>query len=75
MCQTFDSYFCIVVTPDQAVADLCVLDAADDSAALRAASEIARAWPAGGRVEVYRGERPLGVIAAAAAGAPLRQAA
>ncbi|SFS78152.1 hypothetical protein [Brevundimonas viscosa] len=75
MSQTFDSYFCIVVTPDEPVADLCVLDAVDDAAALRAASEIAHAWPAARRVEVYRGERPIGVISAATPDASLLEAA
>lgn len=65
MSQTLDSYFCIVVLPDQPVADLCVLAAADDAAALAAAGGIARAWPAAGRVEVYHGERALGVISSA----------
>ena len=75
MSQTFDSYFCIVVTPDQPVADLCVLDVRDDAAAMGAAAGIARAWPAALRVEVYHGERSLGAVAGAATGAPLRAAA
>jgi len=62
MSQTFDSYFCIVVLPDQPVADLCVLNAADDAGAMKAAARIAQAWPTARRVEVYRGERPLGAV-------------
>jgi hypothetical protein len=75
MSQTFDSYFCIVVLPDQPVADLCVLDAADDAGAMKAAARIAEAWPTARRVEVYRGERALGVLAGADKTAPLPAAA
>ena len=57
-----DPYFCIVTLPDQPVADVCVIAAADDAEALRRASEIAAAWPGWARVEVYQGERPVGVL-------------
>lgn len=75
MSQTLDAYFCIVITPDQPVADLCVLDAADDEAAMQAAEEIARAWPAARGIDVYRGERRVGTIGAASTPAPLKEAA
>ncbi len=67
MSQTSDPYYCIVVLPHEPVADLCVLSARDDASALRAAADVARAWPAGARVEVYQGERRVGVHEAAEA--------
>ena len=56
-----DPHFCIVALPDQPVADLCVLDAADDAAALLRAAAFAHAWPDGAWAEVFRGERRVGV--------------
>lgn len=57
MSQTSDPYFCIVALPDQPVADVCVLTAADDASAVARTGEIARAWPGWVRIEVYQGER------------------
>ena len=62
MSQTSDPYFCIVALPDQPVADLCVLSARDDAAALRAAAEIARDWPGEAWIEVFQHERRVGVL-------------
>ena len=75
MSQTSDPYFCIVVLPDQPVADLCVLDAAEDAGAMGAAAQVAREWPDYLRVEVYRGERRVGALHAAEDGHRLPQAA
>lgn len=55
-----DRYFCIVSLPGQPVADLCVLDARDDAAALRQAEAAAAGCPGWIRVEVFRGERRVG---------------
>ncbi len=57
MSQTSDPYFCIVALPDQPVADVCVLAAADDASAIARTAEIARAWPGWVRIEVFQGER------------------
>lgn len=57
-----DSYFCIVSLPAEPVADLCVLDAADDGAALGKADEVALGWPVDATVSVYLGERLVGVL-------------
>ncbi|MDZ4111966.1 MAG: hypothetical protein U1E18_20540 [Brevundimonas sp.] len=57
-----DSYYCIVATADEPVADLCVLDARDDGTALdraRAVAEAAAGWE---QVSVYAGERVVGVV-------------
>lgn len=76
MSQNSDPYFCIVALPDQPVADLCVIAARDDAAALSRAAEIARDWSGSARIEVFQGERPVGVLQnAPAAGAPLARAA
>jgi len=57
-----DSYYCIIGTAGDEVADLCVLDAADDQNALsraRAAAEGVAGWA---QVRVYSGERLVGTI-------------
>lgn len=75
MSQTSDPYFCIVALPDQPVAELCVLSAADDAGAMKAAGEVARQWPEHLRIEVYRGERRVGAVHAAEDGHALPEAA
>lgn len=57
-----DSYFIIFQLPDQPVADILVLDAADDETALARAAEFGADWPLFARLEVFQGERRLAVI-------------
>jgi hypothetical protein len=57
-----DCYFCIVSLPAESVADVCVLDARDDEAALRRAHEVALVWPVDATVSLYRGERLVAVL-------------
>ena len=42
-----DCFYCIVSTAEDAVADLCVLDAGDDATALDRARAVAEGVPAG----------------------------
>jgi len=55
-----DSYFCIVSTSRETVADLCVLGAMTDREALELAREIADRWADVQTVAVYQGERSVG---------------
>jgi hypothetical protein len=57
-----DCYFCIVSLPEESVADLCVLNAADDGAAVRKAHEVAQGWPVDATVSVHHGERLVAVL-------------
>lgn len=57
-----DSYFIIFHLPDQPTADILVLDAADDDAALARAAELGDDWPLFARLEVFQGERRIAVI-------------
>ena len=57
-----DCYFCIVSLPAEPVSDLCVLDAANDEAALDKAHEVALGWPVDATVSIYLGERLVGVL-------------
>lgn len=57
-----DCYFCIVSLPAESVADLCVLDAGDDEAALRKAHRMALDWPVAATLSLYRGERLVDVL-------------
>lgn len=52
-----DSYYCIVSTPEDPVADLCVLDARDDGIARARALAAAEGVAGWERVSVYAGER------------------
>jgi len=57
-----DCYFCIVSLAVEPVADLCVLDADDDEAAVGRAHEVALGWPVEATVSVYQGERLVAVL-------------
>ena len=57
-----DTYYCIVETAANEVADLCVLDAADDQAAHERARAAAEDVPGWTRVRLYAGERRVGTI-------------
>lgn len=57
-----DSYFCIVSLPADAVAELCVLEARTDEAALREARRLALDWPVTATLRLYRGERLVDVL-------------
>ncbi|HEX8660250.1 MAG TPA: hypothetical protein VF686_00175 [Brevundimonas sp.] len=48
--------------PAESVADVCVLDAPDDGAAVRKAHEVARGWPIDATVSLYHGERLVEVL-------------
>lgn len=62
-----DSYYCIVGTTREPVADLCVLDARDDGAARARALALAENVAGWARVSVYAGERLVDVVERAAA--------
>ncbi|TFW14605.1 hypothetical protein EGY25_05295 [Brevundimonas intermedia] len=68
-----DSYYCIVNLPGVPVRDICVLDAADDTAANQALEEIARNWVGFETLYLYCGERLVTVLSNPALGfaAPL----
>lgn len=70
-----DCYYCIVRTNEEPVADLCVLEAADDAMALARARAVAEQVAGWERVSVYAGERSVGVVARAAEQAALPLAA
>ena len=57
-----DSYYCIVSTAEDPVADLCVLDAQDDETARARALAVAETVAGWARVGVYAGERVVGVV-------------
>jgi len=57
-----NSYYCIVTLPFEPVAELCVLDAADDGDARRKARQTAAEWPVAACVPVYQGERLIEVL-------------
>ncbi|HYC68590.1 hypothetical protein [Brevundimonas sp.] len=61
-----DAYYCIVSTAVEEVADLCVLDAHDDAAALARARGHVESVPGWTRIRVYEGERPVGLLESAA---------
>ncbi len=62
-----DCFYCIVSTAEDAVADLCVLDAGDDRTALDRARAVAEGVPGWERVGVYAGERVVGRVERGAA--------
>lgn len=68
-----DSYYCIVNLPGVPVRDICVLDAADDTAANQALERIARNWVGFETLYLYCGERLVTVLSNPALGfaAPL----
>jgi hypothetical protein len=57
-----DCYYCIISTPEEAVADVCVLDAVSDDTALLRAGQIAGGWVWLDKVEVYYGERRVALL-------------
>ena len=68
-----DSYYCIVNLPGGPVRDICVLDAANDTAANQALEGIARNWVGFETLSLYCGERLVTVLSNPALGfaAPL----
>ncbi|WP_298744639.1 hypothetical protein [uncultured Brevundimonas sp.] len=62
-----DCYYCIVGTAEDPVAELCVLDARDDGAALAGALRVAEDVAGWERVDIYAGERAVGRVERAAA--------
>ena len=68
-----DSYYCIVNLPGVPVRDICVLDAANDTAANHALEGIARNWVGFETLYLYCGERLVTVLSNPALGfaAPL----
>lgn len=68
-----DSYYCIVNLPGVPVRDICVLDAANDTAANQALEGIARNWVGFETLYLYCGERLVTVLSNPALGfaAPL----
>ena len=63
-----DSYYCIVNLPGVPVRDICVLDAADDTAANQALEGIARNWVGFETLYLYCGERLVTVLSNPALG-------
>lgn len=59
-----DSYFCIVSLPADPVADLYVLEARNDEAALREARRLVLDWPVTVTLHLYLGERLVDVVTA-----------
>jgi hypothetical protein len=57
-----DSYYCIVSTHSDPVADLVVLQAATDGEALARAHEIATAYPRLAQLFVFFGERNVATL-------------
>lgn len=57
-----DPYYCIVDTAENEVADLCVLDAADDAEARHRARAAAENVPGWTQARVYAGERLVGCL-------------
>lgn len=70
-----NAYYCIVSADGEPVADLCVLEAGTDDAALRAARRIAKGWTSLERIDVYQGERPVASLFGPAHDVGMRQAA
>lgn len=63
-----DSYYCIVNLPGVPVRDICVLDAANDTAANQALEGIARNWVGFETLYLYCGERLVTVLSNPALG-------
>ncbi|WP_332657983.1 hypothetical protein [Brevundimonas sp.] len=57
-----DCYFCIVSLPAESVADLWVINAADDAEALRKVQQMASDWPVSASLSLYCGERPVALL-------------
>jgi hypothetical protein len=57
-----DCYFCIVSLPAESVAEVCVINAADDAEALRKVQQMALDWPVSASLSLYRGERPVAIL-------------
>lgn len=57
-----DCYFCIVDLPGKMGADVCVLVARDDSAAMKAMAEQAARWIGFETIFLYYGERFIGSL-------------
>lgn len=70
-----EPYFCILALPGQPVADLFVLQAADDGAALRQAEGAAAGCPGWLSIEVFQGERLVARLAPSAVAPVLATAA
>lgn len=70
-----DSYYCIVGTAEDPVAELCVLDARDDGTAIDRARAVAEGVAGWARVSVHVGERLVGRVERDAAGSGLALAA
>lgn len=70
-----DSYYCIVGTDAEPVAELCVLDARDDLTARARALEVADTVAGWARVSVHAGERVVSRIERAVAPTALPLAA
>lgn len=68
-----EHYYCIISTAEDAVADLCVLDAHDDEIAMAGGREFAETVAGWQRVGVFAGERLIGLISRSVAspGLPL----
>jgi hypothetical protein len=63
-----DSYYCIVNLPGVPVRDICVLDAANDTAANQALEGIVRNWVGFETLYLYCGERLVTVLSNPALG-------
>ena len=63
-----DSYYCIVNLPGVPVRDICVLGAADDTAANQALAEVAQTWVGFETLYLYCGERLVTVLSNPALG-------
>lgn len=70
-----DSYYCIVGTAEDPVAELCVLDARDDGTAIDRARAVAEGVAGWARVSVHVGERLVGRVERDAARSELPLAA
>lgn len=57
-----DCYFCIVNLPGKMGADVCVLAAKDDGAAMKAMAELATRWIGFETIFLYYGERFVGSL-------------
>jgi hypothetical protein len=68
-----DSYYCIVNLPGVPVRDICVLNAANDTAANLALDDVSRRWVGFETLYLYCGERLVTVLSNPALGfaAPL----
>ena len=70
-----EPYFCILALPAEPVADLFVLQAADDLAAVHLAERAAGTRPGWLSIEIFQGERAVTRLTSRAAGPDLATAA